>query len=89
MAISYNNILSVLVSVMGVLMSLGHFPQAYKIWKKKSAKDVSILTYCIFATGTWVWLLYGISIGQWPIIVSFIIGVIGSTTVLALILRYR
>jgi MtN3 and saliva related transmembrane protein len=86
---SMNPILVTAVSITGILMSLGHFPQAYKIWRKKSARDVSITTYLIFFTGAWVWLIYGIALGEWPIIVSFIISVIGTTAVLGLTWRYR
>lgn len=82
-------VLSIAVAIMGVAMSAGHFPQAYKIWKRKSAKDVSLLTYSIFALGDWVWLAYGIALKQWPIIVSFTIGVVGTMLVLGLALKYR
>jgi MtN3 and saliva related transmembrane protein len=82
-------ILSIAVSVMGVLMSLGHFPQAYKIYKNRSAKDISIVTYSIFTLGAVVWLAYSVVLQEWPIIASFIVGVIGAGSVLALAIRYR
>ncbi|HLC67640.1 MAG TPA: SemiSWEET family transporter [archaeon] len=77
-----------LVAVFGVLMSLGHFPQARRIIKNKSAKDVSLTTYAIFATGSYVWLGYGLLINQFPIILSFVIGVAGSNLVLFLKVYY-
>ena len=80
---------NLLVSVMGVLMSLGHFPQALKIYKNQSSKDVSLITYTIFMIGAWIWLFYGVIINQLPIIISFIIGVIGSTSVFILAIKYR
>ncbi len=80
--------LTALVLVLGVLMSAAHFPQAYRIWKRKSAGDVSLTTYIIFAAGTWVWLAYGFAIGDVPIIASFIVGVAGSNTALALKIWY-
>jgi uncharacterized protein with PQ loop repeat len=36
-------ILNFLTAIVGVLMSLGYFPQAYKIYKNKSSKDVSLI----------------------------------------------
>lgn len=82
-------ILPIAASIMGVAMSAGHFPQAWKIWKRRSAKDVSMLTFTIFAIGDWVWLAYGISIRNWPLIVSFSVGVVGTALVLLLALKYR
>jgi MtN3 and saliva related transmembrane protein len=81
-------IFNLIVPVVGVLMSVGYFPQALRIIRNKSAKDVSLLMYIIMAVGTWVWLLYGILIGSITIILGFVVGVIGSNLVLALKLVY-
>jgi len=77
------------VLVFGVFMGLAHYPQALRILRTKSAESVSMITYLIFAPGCWLWLTYGIVIGQWPVIVSFSIGSIGATAVLLLIFKYR
>ncbi|PIQ91729.1 MAG: hypothetical protein COV70_02130 [Parcubacteria group bacterium CG11_big_fil_rev_8_21_14_0_20_39_22] len=77
------------VTVLGIMMSIGYYPQAYRIWKTKSSKDISLYTYGIFSIGTFVWTLYGFHLGDLPIISSFIIGVIGSWLVLGLSLYYR
>lgn len=83
------DILNVLVTIAGVLMSLGHFPQAYKIYKRKSSKDVSLITYAIFTIGSFIWLAYGITLNQWPIIATFIVAVVGTLSVITLALKYR
>ena len=70
-------------------MSVGYYPQAYKIYKNKSAKDISVPTYAIFSIGTFVWTLYGFYLNDLPIILSFVIGVAGSWAVLGLTLYYR
>ena len=70
-------------------MSIGHFPQVFKIMKRKSAKDVSLITYSIFAIGGYVWSVYGILIKEIPIITSYILGSIGATWVVILIIKYR
>ena len=80
---------TVLVTIFGVLMSLAYFPQAYQIVRTKSSKDVSLLTYLIFGFGTITWTVYGILLGDLPIIFSFIVGVFGSWLVVILVLRYR
>lgn len=81
--------LQIIVTVMGIVMSLGYYPQAWRIYKSKSAKDISLLTYTIFALGTTTWLLYGLYLGDMVIILSFLMGVIGSFLVLSLAIYYR
>ena len=81
--------IKIFVTILGVLMSLGYYPQAYKIWQTKSAEDISIPTYIIFSFGTFVWTLYGIYVKDPVIIFSFGVGVIGSWLVLVLTLLNR
>lgn len=81
--------LEIVVTLIGIMMSVGYYPQAYKIYKTKSAKDISLYTYIIFGIGTLVWTLYGIYLRDLPIILSFIFGVVGSWLVLGLTLHYR
>ena len=52
------------------MMSFGYFMQTYKIFKRKSAKDVSLGTYLFFTVGIIIWLVYGLSIANYPIIIS-------------------
>jgi len=77
------------VTIMGIVMSLGYFPQAYKIWKNKSSATISIPSFIIFSIGTFTWFIYGIIIGDFPIITVFGLGVIGSWLILFLSIFYR
>lgn len=79
----------IFVTAMGIVMSLGYFPQAYKIWKTKSAESISLPTFTIFSIGNLTWLIYGLLIKDLVIILGFGIGVIGSWSVLGLSLKYR
>lgn len=78
-----------LVTVLGVAMSCGYYPQAYALWKRKSAGDISLLSYSVFVVGTITWTIYGFYRQDSAIIWSFIIGAIGSSLVLGLALYYR
>lgn len=81
--------LAALASIMGVVLSLGYYFQAYSIIKKRSAEGVSLSSYIIFAVGTLTWLVYGIALRDLSIITGFFFGVIGSWFVLILMLIYR
>jgi MtN3 and saliva related transmembrane protein len=78
-----------LATLFGVLMSFAHILQARKIVINRSAKDISLTAYLIFAAGAYIWLIYGILIENFPIIWGYGIGVVGSTLVLALKLYFR
>ena len=67
-------ILSMLATVSGVIGSVAMFPQVYKIFKRKSAKDISFLSYAfLFITGI-IWLFYGLEIQDIPILISQLVG---------------
>lgn len=63
-------------------MGLAYFPQAYKIFKRKSAKDISLLTYAFFVIGIIIWLIYGITISNIPIIISNVVAFLGAVSVI-------
>ena len=52
----------------GFLTTIAFVPQAWKIWKSKSAKDVSLPTFVAFTSGVALWLAYGILNQELPII---------------------
>ncbi|MEK6860185.1 MAG: SemiSWEET family transporter [Nanoarchaeota archaeon] len=59
--------LSILATIFGTIGGLANIPQAYRIFKRKSAKDISIITYSLVMVGTIVWFLYGIQIKDFPL----------------------
>ncbi|MBU0899054.1 MAG: hypothetical protein KKB03_00410 [Nanoarchaeota archaeon] len=67
-------ILETLAILFGTIGGLANLPQIYKIFKRKSAKDISGLTYFILFTGAVIWLLYGIELMNFPIIITNTIG---------------
>jgi MtN3 and saliva related transmembrane protein len=69
-------ILTILATVFGALGGLANFPQAYKIFKRKSAKDISILTYSFLFIGTVIWILYGIEIMNFPVLITNVFGAV-------------
>ena len=81
--------IDIFVTVVGALMSFGYYPQAWRMYRTKSAEAVSAISYSILAVGTTVWTLYGIYLRNWVIITGFFFGMIGSWLVLWLIWRYR
>ena len=56
--------------IAGGLTTVAFLPQVIKTWKSKSAKDLSLAMFFVFALGTLLWLIYGIIIQQLPIILA-------------------
>ena len=85
----FDSLLGWLVSVVGVATGAAYVPQALRIWKRRSSDDVSILTYLLFLGGQIVYLVYGIRIRQWPLIIGMSANIVGSVAVIVSALRFR
>jgi len=84
-----DQLITAVVTIVGVGLSVAYYPQAWRIWKKRSSEDVSIPSYILFAVGTTTWTLYGFYKSDIPIISSFLLGALGSWLVLFLALYFR
>jgi MtN3 and saliva related transmembrane protein len=54
----------------GFCTTLSLVPQLYSIWRRKSARDVSLSMFLVFGLGVVLWLTYGIVIKSAPVIVA-------------------
>jgi len=77
------SVLTVLATIAGSAMAFSNGFQAIKIFHRKSAADVSEITYIILTAGAFIWILYGFEISSFPIIISNGIGFV--VTVITLI----
>ncbi|HEY8101376.1 MAG TPA: SemiSWEET transporter [Burkholderiaceae bacterium] len=57
-------------SLAATLTTAAFVPQAWMTWKKRHADGVSLGMYTIFAIGVALWLVYGLLIGAWPVIIA-------------------
>jgi len=65
------------------LSSITFMPQVYKAWQSKSVGDLSLAMMVIVFTSTLVWLVYGVNLNLWPVIICN-----GIIAVLSLMLIY-
>ena len=72
----------------GLLATVAFLPQVAKTVKDKSAKDISLGMYVLFCAGVGLWLVYGVLISSWPIVISNLITLILSGTVLVLKIKH-
>jgi MtN3 and saliva related transmembrane protein len=72
----------------GFLTTIAFIPQVVKIWKAKSAKDVSLPTFVAFTLGVALWLGYGILKQEPPIVVWNAVTLVLATAILAMKLKF-
>lgn len=53
-----------------LLTTLSFVPQALKCLRQGSTEGISLLMYALFVTGLIFWLLYGLLLMSWPIILA-------------------
>jgi MtN3 and saliva related transmembrane protein len=73
----------------GSLTTIAFVPQVLKIWRTRSAHDISIIMFLLFSTGVLLWLIYGIAIDSLPIIISNTITLLLALIIVFLKFRYR
>ena len=71
-----------------LLTTIAFVPQLYKTWKTKSADDVSLIMLILFIIGLFCWIVYGLNIGSFPILVANIITFIFNFSILILKITY-
>jgi MtN3 and saliva related transmembrane protein len=76
-------ILTILATIFGAVGGIANLPQAYKIFKRKSAGDISIWTYAFLFIGAIIWILYGVQIHNIPVILTNILGFLNIGLVIA------
>ena len=64
-------------------------PQAVKVWKTKSTKDISLYMFIIFTVGVFSWLIYGITISDMPIILANSVTLVLSLFILIYKIKYK
>ena len=64
-------------------------PQAIKVYKSKSTKDISLYMFLIFTIGVLSWLIYGLIINDWPVILANAVTLILSFFILIYKLKYK
>ncbi len=61
----------VLIGSLATLASIISFsPQAWKIIRSRRTDGISAASYSITVAAFTLWILYGVLIGEWPLIVS-------------------
>lgn len=82
---------TVLIELVGTLAAslttVAFFPQAIKTIRTRETNGLSIGMYSLLVTGVAMWLLYGVMIGNWPLILANAIVLLPQAAILILLLQ--
>ncbi len=69
--------------------TLAFLPQAIKTWRTRSTGDLSLPMFLLMTFGVALWMVYGLVLGDWPLIIGNAVTLLLSGSILFCKLRYR
>lgn len=76
-------------AVAAVLTTSSFVPQVLHTFRTKDVSGISLGMYSAFTLGVGLWLVYGLLLDAWPIVIANAITVSLATCILVMKLRYR
>ena len=83
-----NSMTSIIGFAAAILTTISFVPQVLKVWRTRSAKDVSLGMYLLFTLGIAAWLIYGVLIESWPVILANVVTLVLAGSVLVMKLKF-
>lgn len=79
-----------LIGFFAALLTTASFvPQAVHTFRTRDVSGISLIMYSVFTAGVALWLVYGLLLGAWPIVIANIITLSLASSILVMKLRYR
>ncbi len=70
------------------LTTVSFVPQAWHTFRTKDVSGISLSMYACFTLGVFLWLVYGLLMDAWPIVVANAVTLALATAILLMKLRY-
>lgn len=70
------------------LTTLSFLPQAWLTFRTRDVRGISLGMYSAFTIGVALWLLYGVMMGAWPIVLANAVTLALAGGILGMKLRY-
>ena len=75
--------------VAGVLTALAFLPQVVRTWRTRSANDLSVVMLGLQSTGVALWIVYGVGMRAWPVILANVCTLVQSLALLVFTRLFR
>lgn len=76
-------------SIAACLTTASFVPQAWHTFRTRDVSGISLGMYSLFTAGVALWLVYGLLLDAWPIIIANVITTSLALMILLMKLRYR
>jgi MtN3 and saliva related transmembrane protein len=72
-----------------VLTTASFLPQALHTFRTKDVSGISLVMYSIFTMGVAMWLVYGLLLQAWPVVIANLVTLGLASAILFMKLRYK
>ena len=79
---------TVIGTAAGTLTTAAYLPQVVKVWRSRSVGDISLQMYILMVTGAFLWVVYGLTLMAWPVIIANAVSLLFTAIILGFKLRY-
>jgi len=86
---SLMNLTDLIGTLAAVLTTASFLPQAWHTFRTKDVSGISLGMYSVFTLGVACWLIYGLLLGAWPVVIANCITLALASAILVMKLRYR
>jgi MtN3 and saliva related transmembrane protein len=83
------NLTDLIGSFAAVLTTASFLPQAIHTFRTKDVRGISLGMYGAFTLGVAMWLLYGVLLEAWPIVIANLITLVLASAILVMKLKYH
>ena len=71
------------IGTLAAICSMSSFaPQLFKVWQERDASSVSLKMFLLTVAGFFLWTLYGVRLGAWPVVGSNVVCLVLSAAIL-------
>lgn len=84
--LDFASIVGFLAAILGAICWL---PQTIKVWRTKTTRDLSLVANILVFGTVSLWLIYGILVGSWPLILGNVISVASVGAIIVAILIHK
>jgi MtN3 and saliva related transmembrane protein len=81
-------VVNLIGSIAAICTTISFIPQLIRVYRLKSARDISLIMFLVFSLGVFLWMLYGIFIRSFPVILAKGFTLALSLAILVLKIRY-
>jgi MtN3 and saliva related transmembrane protein len=81
------SLINTIGTVAAIISTASFVPQVWHTIKTRDVSGISLSMYSVFTVGVSCWLVYGLLLGAWPVVIAN--GITGSLALCILVMKLR